>query len=61
MPAASVGAVLSTETAHADGRALHHTTGRAYCGRKTKNTEKDWNRVTCVDCHAARRADEEAR
>lgn len=33
---------------------------RAYCGRKTKNTD-DWQRVTCEDCKAARRADEETR
>lgn len=35
-------------------------TGRAYCGRKTKNTD-EWARVTCKDCQAARRADEERR
>lgn len=35
-------------------------TGRAYCGRKNKRTDV-WERVTCSDCHAAARADEEAR
>lgn len=52
---------MSADTAHADGRGLHHTTGRAYCGRKTTKTEKDWNRVTCEDCLAAGRADKERR
>lgn len=32
-------------------------TGKAYCGRKNKNTD-EWDRVTCSDCAAARRADE---
>lgn len=32
--------------------------GRAYCGRKTKNTDA-WQRVNCRDCHAAYRADHE--
>lgn len=52
---------MSADTVHADGRRLHHTTGRAYCGRKTTKTDKSWNRVTCDDCQAARRADKEAR
>lgn len=33
--------------------------GRSYCGRKDFPTEV-WGKVTCADCHAARRADEEA-
>lgn len=33
--------------------------GRAYCGRKNSRTDV-WARVTCADCQAARRADEEA-
>lgn len=32
-------------------------TGKAYCGRKNKNTD-ECDRVTCSDCQAARRADE---
>jgi len=35
-------------------------TGRGYCGRKNKRTDT-WARVTCADCHAAARADKEAR
>lgn len=35
-------------------------TGRAYCGRKNNRTDV-WDRVTCTDCKAARRADEEVR
>lgn len=35
-------------------------TGRGYCGRKNKRTDV-WSRVSCADCHAARRADEGAR
>jgi hypothetical protein len=34
--------------------------GHAYCGRKNTRTDV-WDRVTCADCQAARRADEEAR
>lgn len=34
--------------------------GRAYCGRKNTRTEV-WERVTCEDCKAARRADEGAK
>lgn len=33
--------------------------GRGYCGRKTK-TPTDWEHTTCIDCHAARRADHTA-
>ena len=43
----------ATETVHAPNT----DTGRAYCGRKSKNTD-EWSRVTCDDCLAARRADE---
>lgn len=39
----------ATDT-HAAGLALNATTGRAYCGRKTKDTTKSWKAVTCVDC-----------
>lgn len=46
----------AAETVHAP----NVDTGRAYCGRKTKNTD-EWSRVNCDDCNAARRADEEAR
>lgn len=35
-------------------------TGKAYCGRKNKDTD-EWDQVTCADCKAARRADEETR
>lgn len=35
-------------------------TGKAYCGRKNKNTD-EWDRVTCRDCFSAQRADEEAK
>jgi hypothetical protein len=34
-------------------------TGRAYCGRRSTEVV-DWDAVTCDDCLAARRADEEA-
>jgi len=34
--------------------------GRGYCGRKSKTPEADWSTVTCSECHAARRADEQA-
>lgn len=40
------------ETTH--GRA----NGRPYCGRKSIVLVDTWRAVTCVDCHAARRADE---
>lgn len=36
------------------------TAGRAYCGRKSTTRAQDWKGVTCVDCHAMRRADMEA-
>ena len=35
-------------------------TGKAYCGRRGERTGT-WDQVTCADCHAARRADEETR
>ncbi|WP_291053681.1 hypothetical protein [Herbiconiux sp.] len=38
---------------HAPGEA-----GKAYCGRRAA-TAAAWTQVTCSDCHAARRADEE--
>lgn len=33
---------------------------RAACGRKSTPIDHTWKTVTCGDCHAARRADEEA-
>lgn len=30
---------------------------KAYCGRKVKVAVDSWAKVTCADCHAARRAD----
>ncbi|MDQ1127587.1 hypothetical protein QE428_002620 [Microbacterium sp. SORGH_AS 505] len=51
---------MPTADTHAAGTGLNETTGRAYCGRKNKDTTKIWKAVTCADCHAARRADEEA-
>lgn len=38
-----------------------NTKGRGYCGRSNDRTEKHWGAVTCQDCKAARRADDEAR
>ena len=29
-----------------------------YCGRKTPNVTTNWDDVNCVDCQAARRADQ---
>lgn len=38
------------------------TPGRGYCGtNEARNVSGDWVRVTCPNCHAARRADQEAR
>ncbi|GAA4762450.1 hypothetical protein GCM10023351_01090 [Microbacterium gilvum] len=36
---------------------------RGYCGRKATGAKRatGWNEVTCADCMAARRADEEER
>ncbi|MEV8023684.1 hypothetical protein [Microbacterium sp. NPDC080220] len=45
----------------ADTHGASEIAGRAYCGRKAKTTEKSWTTVTCADCQAARRADEESR
>lgn len=33
---------------------------RAACGRREVIIDDTWTRVTCGDCHAARRADEAA-
>lgn len=33
---------------------------RSYCGRRDQVTA-EWERVTCSECHAAARADKEAR
>ena len=33
--------------------------GRAYCGRKTRTLTPNWQAVTCIDCHAAHRADKD--
>lgn len=52
--------MAATEKVHAPGKALNETTGRAYCGRKSTNTTETASRVTCVDCAAALRADQEA-
>ncbi len=51
---------MPASDSHAPGVAVSDTLGRAYCGRKAKTTDKNWKSVTCVDCHAARRADQEA-
>lgn len=34
--------------------------GRAYCGRKASRRSAVWTEVTCPDCWAMRRADDEA-
>lgn len=34
---------------------------RAYCGRKSQIKTDEWSRVNCPECHAAARADKEAR
>jgi len=34
--------------------------GRAYCGRKVSKRSAAWTAVTCPDCWAMRRADDEA-
>lgn len=34
--------------------------GRAYCGRKVSKRSAVWTAVTCPDCWAMRRADDEA-
>lgn len=44
----------------ADGTGLHATVGRAYCGRSSTKRTPSWDDVTCSECRAARRADEEA-
>lgn len=31
---------------------------KGYCGRTAKAAYDEWSKVTCSDCHAARRADE---
>lgn len=33
--------------------------GRGYCGRRSGRLVGDWAAVSCADCIAARRADEE--
>ena len=42
----------------AEGRALNSALGKGYCGRSGAPKVADWSKVTCADCHAARRADE---
>lgn len=53
--------MAAADVVHAAGKALNETTGRAYCGRKTSNTTETPERVTCADCGAALRADQEQR
>ncbi|SDG22698.1 hypothetical protein [Microbacterium sp. 77mftsu3.1] len=53
--------MAAADIVHATGKALNETTGRAYCGRKTTNTTEAPDRVTCQDCAAALRADQEQR
>lgn len=45
----------------AAGTAAGGTLGRSYCGRQKGALSKSWIGVTCQDCMAARRADEEKR
>lgn len=35
---------------------------RGYCGREAKGAKRtqNWDAVVCADCHAARRADQQA-
>lgn len=33
--------------------------GHAYCGRSGNIPPTAWERVTCINCHAAHRADQE--
>lgn len=42
----------------AEGTGLNATLGRGYCGRSSAPRVADWAKVTCMDCQAARRADE---
>lgn len=42
----------------AAGKGLNATLGHGYCGRGSAPRVDDWGKVTCADCHAARRADE---
>lgn len=51
--------MAAVDTVHAAGKALNATVGRAYCGRKSTNTTETRSRVTCQDCAAALRADQE--
>lgn len=50
---------VSTDEAH---RVCADEGGRGYCGRHTPQAKRtdDWDKVTCADCQAARRADEAA-
>lgn len=66
--AVSAGPIAQDRAAHLTPRAsttekdrtcAEGAPGRGYCGRKTK-TPTAWTAVTCTDCHAARRADEQA-
>lgn len=49
--------VSSTDTERVCYQKLGH---KAYCGRQAKVAFDDWSKVTCSDCLAAKRADDEA-
>lgn len=53
---APVSVTPRAEQLHAPGREK----GRAYCGRRNVKLAAKWDDVTCPDCGAAYRADEEA-
>lgn len=50
------------DTTTAKGTVIHapmDTPGHAYCGHPGNIPSTTWEQVTCINCQAARRADEE--
>lgn len=46
-----------SDTIHLAPRPAWGFNGRGYCGKRTDTTTPARSRTTCIDCHAAYRAD----